>query len=78
MDEGMTGYVWWLCGIIREYLDLLTREQIRLSEPVMVASVLADLCRMAGVPEPPDVACTLEVKRQQEMAQRVVAGGIAL
>lgn len=44
---------------VADYIRELEAEGIGLAEPLTVAAVLADLCRLAGVPVPPAVAAAL-------------------
>lgn len=62
--------------VLAAYLDAMATEQIPLSEPVMVACVLADLCRIAGLPVPDAIERALAVIQRRELALRVVAGGL--
>jgi hypothetical protein len=48
-------YLWWLSQVLARFLSLMAVEAVPLSEPVIVACVLSDLCAIAGLPVPVEV-----------------------
>ncbi len=67
-------YLFWLSEVVRSYLALLLDEQIRLTERLSVACVLADFCRLAGIAAPEEVERALSLPEREALRLRVIAG----